>query len=230
MGLHHSPRIVTSGLVLALDAADANSYVSGSSSWFDLSGGNNTGTLTNTPGYNSANGGSIVFDGTNDYVDGPNLLYGQSKATLHAWVKKTTISNQISFGIMDSLGGNRIEIVWYTNGYLYGEVGPNDNVWVNSLPPTIDTNWHFISIVYDGTKSTNYEKITIYFDGVLLTPTAQLGTIASTITTTGRMIIGNRITGYSNGRISNIQIYNKALSAAEVKQNYNALKGRFGLK
>ncbi len=231
MAFNYSPKpVIDSSLVLYLDAANPRSYVSGSSVWGDVSRGGNNGTLVGGVTYNSSNNGSLVFNGSTGYVDGPNLLYGESKATLHAWVKKTNVSNQISFGIMDSLSGNRIEIVWYTNGYLYGECGPNENVWVNSLPPIIDTNWHFISIVYDGTKSTNYEKITIYFDGVLLTPTAQLGTIASTITTTGRMIIGNRSKGYSNGRISNLQIYKRALSSTEVRQNYNALKGRYGLR
>ena len=67
MALHHSPRIVTSGLVLALDAADRNSYPGSGTTWTDLSGNANNGTLTNGPTFNSANGGSIVFDGTNDF-------------------------------------------------------------------------------------------------------------------------------------------------------------------
>ena len=222
-----TPSIVTNGLKLYLDAGNVTSYPGTGTVWTDLSGNGNNATLNGGVTYNSSNSGNLVFNGSTGYVDGPNLLYGESKATLSGWVKKTNTSNPISFGIMDSLGGNRIEIVWYINGYLYGECGPNDNFWVNSIPPIIDTNWHFISIVYDGTQSTNYGKIKIYFDGALLTPLSQFGTIVSTITTTGRMIIGNRNTGYSNGRISNIQVYNRALSDTEILQNYNTLKSRF---
>ena len=61
------PNIITNGLVLALDAANTKSYVSGSTVWRDLSGNNNSGSLTNGPTFNSANGGSIVFDGVDDY-------------------------------------------------------------------------------------------------------------------------------------------------------------------
>ena len=69
MALGHGPTVVTNGLVLALDAADRNSYPGSGTAWTDISGRGNTGTLTNGPTYSSANGGSIVFDGTNDYVD-----------------------------------------------------------------------------------------------------------------------------------------------------------------
>jgi hypothetical protein len=234
MAFNYSPKIINdSSLVLYLDAANPKSYVSGSTVWTDVSRGGNVGTINGGVTYNSSNNGSLVFNGSTGYIKGSNLLYGASKATLCGWVKKTNTSNQISFGILDYGDGlptdKRIEIVWYTNGYLYGECGDNQNIWVNSLPSIIDTNWHFICVAYDGTQSTNYGKITLYFDGVMLTPVSQLGTIASTITTTGPMIIGNRNTGYSSGNISNIQIYNRALSATEIKQNYNALKGRYNL-
>ena len=68
MGLAHSPSLVMNGLVLALDAANPKSYPGSGTTWTDLSGRGNTGTLTNGPTYSSANGGSLVFDGTNDYV------------------------------------------------------------------------------------------------------------------------------------------------------------------
>jgi len=69
MGIARGPKIVTSGLVLALDAADKLSYRGSGTTWRDLSGNNNTGTLTNGPTFNAGNLGSIVFDGTNDYVN-----------------------------------------------------------------------------------------------------------------------------------------------------------------
>ena len=220
--------IITTGLVLNLDAGNVASYPGTGTTWTDLSGNGNNATLINGTSYSSSNGGALVFDGINDYVQGPNLLYGLSKATLCGWVKKTSTTSVMSFGVMDSLGGKRIEIVWYLNGNLYGECGGNDNFWVNSLPPKIDTGWHFICFTYDGSQSTNYGKVSLYFDGALLTNSDQYNTIDSSITVTGPLVIGNRVTGYSTGMISNIQIYNKVLSASEILQNFNATKSRFG--
>ena len=68
MGAFAGPEIAESGLVLALDAGNLKSYPGSGTTWTDLSGGGNTGTLTNGPTYSSANGGSLVFDGTNDYI------------------------------------------------------------------------------------------------------------------------------------------------------------------
>jgi len=62
------PKIITSGCVLSLDAADKLSYKGSGTSWYDLSGNNTTATLTNGPTFNAANMGSIVFDGTDDKV------------------------------------------------------------------------------------------------------------------------------------------------------------------
>ena len=78
MGIARGPKIVTSGLVLALDAADKNSYRGSGTSWLDLSGNNNTGTLTNGPTFNGANLGTFVFDGADDYVALPTsgLAFG----------------------------------------------------------------------------------------------------------------------------------------------------------
>jgi len=73
MSFAHSPQIVTNGLVLALDAGNTKSYVSGSTTWFDKSGRGNNGTLVNGPTFNTGSLGSIVFDGVNDYVDSGNI-------------------------------------------------------------------------------------------------------------------------------------------------------------
>jgi len=92
MSFNNGPTIVTNGLVLALDAGDKNSYVSGSTTWFNLTGVNN-GTLTNGPTFNTGSGGSIVFDGTNDRVQLPNaLITGTGDFTVSAWVRRNTIN------------------------------------------------------------------------------------------------------------------------------------------
>ena len=91
MATYYSPKIVTDGLVLALDAANRKSYNSGSTTWYDLSGNNNNGTLYNGPTFNSANSGSIVFDGVDDYSTSFISSPG-SNFTISFWF------NVISFG------------------------------------------------------------------------------------------------------------------------------------
>jgi hypothetical protein len=95
------PKIITSGCVLSLDAADKLSYKGSGTTWKDLSGNNNTGTLTNGPTFNAGNMGSIVFDGTNDYVGFTyNSIFNPSTSvTLSIWLRltasDTTIRNPI---------------------------------------------------------------------------------------------------------------------------------------
>ena len=90
MGLAHSPRIVIDGLVLALDAGNTKSYSGSGTAWTDTVGGNH-GTLTNGPTFSSLNGGSIVFDGTNDYVQvsaSSDLNFGTGNFTIEGWFNK----------------------------------------------------------------------------------------------------------------------------------------------
>ena len=85
--------LITSNLLLFYDASDVNSYPGTGTSWFDLSGNNTTGTLTNGPTFSSANGGSIVFDGTNDYVAASNSLLSHrtSDWTYSCWLNFSAI-------------------------------------------------------------------------------------------------------------------------------------------
>jgi hypothetical protein len=208
------------------------SYPTSGTTWTDLSGNNNNGTLTNGPTFNPNNLGSIVFDGVDDYVTGSNLLNGAIQATLMGWVKKYSTNSDISFGVLDYPNlptDKRIEIVWYRDGNLYGEVGDTQNDWVNTTQTTNDTNWHHISFTYNGTQSTNFNKVKLYFDGTLKANTNTAGTIQSSVSATGPMTIGRRNTGYNRGNFGIIQFYNRELSAQEILQNYNAYKSRFGL-
>ena len=84
---------VTSGLILNLDASNANSYPGSGTTWYDLSGNNKNGTLTNGPTFSAANGGCIVFDGVNDYVAGGNLGTFYSQGTISYWMYSTAVEN-----------------------------------------------------------------------------------------------------------------------------------------
>ena len=222
------PKIVTNGLVLCIDAANPNSFVSGSTVWNDLSKSSTNGTLTNGPIYNSANGGSIVFDGTDDYVSIPDINV-TNQISIEAWVYANSVgsynaiasqwraeTNSVSSWTLETVASDiRLYI---TNGTT-----------ISFASTTFQTGtWTHIIGTYD--TST----IKIYKNNVLGSTT---GTIATINNSNLNINIGALYSsagvqggdGRWNGRISNIKIYNRALSATEVLQNYNVTKSRFGL-
>jgi hypothetical protein len=222
-------QIVTNGLVLALDAADKNSYVSGSTTWNDLSGNNNSGSLVNGPTFNSANGGSIVFDGTNQYVTLGSTLTGTAAGTISFWIKLTNTITAGYAGNQRPWGKNAdFECRWGGNGVAADNqklsVDINGTLNLVSVQNTwLNTIWYNIAIVYNsGTNSsTLYVQNIQDATGTAGNPSALTGTFNIAATTSA--------TGFVNGNIANFLIYNRALSATEVKQNYNAQKLRFGL-
>lgn len=221
MGLNHSPKIVTSGLVLALDAADINSYPGSGTSWYDLSGRGNTGTLTNGPTFSSTNRGTIVFDGIDDKVQtsyGPQL----GDFTICLWFKDN-----------GSGGYGRIVDKSYTGGFWLGRNGNTANSWgggilESSSPYGIyltltDGQWHFITSIRLGT--THY----LYGDGITNTVN---NTVSSTTLDSTTIALGdwsNSSVQAFKGDIASCILYNRALSTTEILQNYNATKTRFGL-
>jgi hypothetical protein len=216
-------QIVTNGLVLALDAADQNSYTSGSTTWYDLSGNGNNGTLTNGPIYSLTNGGAIVFDGSNDYVDCGNLNVGNT-ISVFSWFN-STINN----------GSQNVVVSKTDSGFTTGwELENNNGTLRATLRPSVSNsnnvtggaitlgNWNYGGFTCDNTT------IKLYLNGILTSTSAVSPAI--TLNSSENVTIGRRATGqYFTGNISNVQIYNRALSASEVLQNYNAQKSRFGL-
>lgn len=224
MALFHSPRIATDGLVLCLDAGNVKSY-SGGILWNDLTGNYNAGILVG-PTYDSSNSGSIVFDGSNDYVVisrpiSPNLPY-----TVLQWIKPNvplTDSFSAAFRKTPLVGPGPIwnPGYWMTARVFrvhaqteYRDVTIN---WVN------DTGWHQVGQIYDGT--TCY---TIIDGKVYLGTRTGYGP-----STPSSILLGAEVTGGNaqnwNGNISNTTFYNRALSDDEVAQNFNALRGRYGV-
>jgi len=211
------PDLITNGLVLHLDAASKKSY-NGGTIWRDLAGSNN-GTLTNGPTFNSANGGSIVFDGTNDYatIGTSGFPFGSSGGTLSAWANATsaTVGNGnwiISYGSTSTSQSRFIGI--YNQTYYFGGYG-NDITAIGFQTNT----WFNMVGVYDGTNAS------MYINGVLVSgPTAKTWNTVASTAQLGRQTNGNE---YWNGKISQVSIYNRVLSAAEIQQNYNATKSRF---
>lgn len=198
--------IVRNGLVLDLDAAKRDSYPKTGNVWTDISGNGNTGTLTNSPTYNSGNGGNIQFDGTNQYV----LMNNKPTPTqfsILAWINIGSINSGYRTIYADNVKG-----FWLNNRIIsYYPV-------FNGIS-TLNTNqWYYITVTYNGTS------VISYINGVLDKSANATTGLPSTVSTG---IGGHDNIEFFNGNISNIQIYNRALSSTEVQQNYNALKGRY---
>ena len=221
--------IVTDGLVLHLDAGNSNSYPGSGTTWTDLSGNGNNGTLTNGPTYDSSNGGSIVFDGNNDYVNLGDLDLPAS-FTLSIWFKGNTTQPQQFCGLLNKSG----------NGFgAWGLYGDANSSYVrfgfintsNSLREISNTNFNDIKantwVNYVGTY--DFSNLRLYRNGVEIASAVETTNPVSTNDTAS---IGYRVALSANayaGLVSNAKIYNKALTPSEVTQNFDALKGRYGL-
>jgi hypothetical protein len=216
--------IVQQGLVLNLDAGNPYSYAGAGTTWYDVSGNNYSGSLTNGPVYSTVNSGIIVFDGSNDYVDltGATLsISGNASRSMFVWVKTTYNGNQGFIATGTPAGSQTFNLVKY--GSYVGVMGYNNDFYPSSGKAIADGVWHYVGVTFDGTN------LRTYVDGALDNTS---GTI--TYTTTGQnnyVGMSNHVGNYNftNGSIGSAQIYNRTLSAAEVLQNYNATKGRFGL-
>jgi hypothetical protein len=215
--MYYSPRIVTSGLVLALDAADKLSYPGTGTTWRDLSGNNNTGTLTNGPTFSAANMGSIVFDGVDDYVTTSNISLSFTSFSMECLVKYNSLSgNQGLFTYNNSnyinlYKGSGAGMRWEVNSGGQAITGTNDlqaGVW-----------YHFVG-VYNGSAGI------LYRNGVVnVGPT----TLTSHTSDSATFQIGRYdLVGNTNGNIAVARFYTKALTATEILQNYNATKSRYG--
>ena len=227
MALHHSPKIVTNGLVLALDTANNKSYSGSGTTWSDLSGNGNSGTLVNGVGYNSSNLGSLSFDGGNDYVsilESSTLNIVTNTITFGGWCYPT-ISNKYQHILVKNVGELRQYGMWLSvNGTsqifrnMNGVVS-QDNVTIST--PWVVNAWNYIMLVYNGST------IKIYLNGSEVFSENASGNI---VTTNSNVNIGGEPTQsfFFNGRIAVGQIYNKALTPSEILQNYNATKSRYG--
>ena len=216
--MYYGPKTVTNGLVLAVDAADKNSYVGSGTTWRDLSGNNNTGTLTNGPTFSGANGGSIVFDGVDDYVNNSALtITGNQSFSWGAWIRPTATGTPVFFG-NNSTGLGMVSYWDSANNKV--RVGTWGLDRLTSGTAILPSNWAYTFWTWNGTTLTSYTNGIA--DG---TATGFSFNISNLYTT-----IGNAVNSqYFNGRISQTLVYNIALSASQVLQNYNATKGRFGL-
>ena len=234
MGVFSGPEINEDGLVLALDAANTKSYGGSGTTWTDLSGKGNNVTLTGAT-YNSSNSGVFVFDGGNDYVREDTVL-DTFTATTDPWsvecwfntdvnpsvfecmigINYTGVSdaeNTLLLGVRDD--GGTCKLAFY---YRHLEIGNFGTVTVGQ--------WHHVVATHTS------GSLKVYLDGTQIASNSN--TVNRTLNTCA-FFIGAELDGtsslgnYFDGKISNVRMYSKTLSAAEVTQNFNAHRGRFGL-
>jgi hypothetical protein len=225
MAISRGPKIVTNGLVLALDAADKNSYIGSGTTWTDLSGNNNTGTLTNGPTFNGGNGGSIVFDGVDDYVNVPynasTISFPTNNATICVWFKTSTVGDGVGVLVTQRSSSDSGIQTYIISTRLYADGGSTAGVSSNAIIPNGTIS--FGGIVYDKTNSL----LKLYVNGVFDNQVSYTGEIQDTYP----IRLGNGAFGDGPypGNIYIASVYNRALTATEILQNYNATKTRFGL-
>ena len=209
--------IVTSGLSLLLDAGFTPSYPKSGTSWTDLSFSGNNATLTNGPTYNSSNGGSVVFDGTNDYGAAGVGLAIASNVTVAAWVRPTSFTNQGNILAKSGNTGYRMRFQSTGTFWMYA----NGNTITSPSAYTIN-NWFYTVGVFSSSG------LLMYINGSLVQSN---GTAFSPSYVASNVYVGslNSTSELFQGRIANLSVYNRALSATEVLQNFNAQKARFGL-
>ena len=238
MGVFAGPEVVEDGLVLALDAGNPKSYPGSGTTWTDLSGNGNNGTLTNMDGgnLNSANGGSFTFDGTNEYIsaDISNFFTSYSQQiTMEAWVyipTSATWTNGFygniftrgyyggSHGLWRTTTNNQVSAYFRQSGATFAAV--------QSVGTISRDTWFQLVAVWTGSSSQ------LYINGSLVNSSnGTLGTTTSNIPfEIGRNTAAGGAGGnYFTGNQAAHKIYNRALTAQEIQQNFNALRGRFGI-
>ena len=210
---HNYPNIVTDGLVLNLDAGFVSSYPKNGTTWSDLSGEGNNGTLYNGVGYNSDNEGSLVFDGTNDYVTLPSNIGYNTNVSSFSWYKSNGLPSN-GYHIICGDSGLEISIPSST-GQLRTGIETSTGRQVHNFGSGLtDGEWHYIGFTFDGTTKKSY------IDGVEVGSISVTGTLISSVSTRR---IGTYTGGYyANGNMFSYSVYDRSLSLEEVQQNYYA--------
>ena len=248
MGVSYNPSTVTSGLVLCLDAGNTKSYPGSGTAWSDLSGRRIDASLVNGPSYSSSNGGAILFDGTDDYCTTNNTfstlannLFADANGawSVSAWFKfpvspSGTRTGNASWMVVGRAGGIATAatfaiFVGSATDTTYGPYAPyycacvvRGAVTIISPASVNDDVWHNVVVTWNGTSGK------MYFDSI----DRGSFTVGTAAVQSGNVVVVGSNGGTSHtfqGSISNTLIHNRSLSAAEVTQNFNATRSRYGI-
>lgn len=228
MGIAYNPKIVTNGLVLALDAGNTKSYPGSGTTWTDLSGRGNHSTLTNGPTYSSANKGVMTFDGTDDYVSVPYFPI-TSQLTASAFVSIS--SSREGQAVISNWDVYSTSSWLLLSSGLSGQAGKVQLYFKDSTAQLYIVNSGIslsLNTYYYLTFTFNEGMGLLYINGVLV---GGIGTISATSLFQNAlpMWIGRYTSTYSTGSTSQVTVYNRALSQAEILQNFNTSRGRYGI-
>jgi hypothetical protein len=250
-------KIVTSGLVLALNAADRNSYVSGSTTWNDLSGNGNNGTLINGPAFSYTNNGSIVFDGIDDYANAIPASYSLTTGSITMFISHSLQNYYLCYYDRPNSKGSAYTGIVPTGivqvGVTYNGTNHFFHINGNTYQANILGIYAYDSVtpqsagLFGRSRSDSGTSDNVYTYNFSMIPTSSgysgtpnANTFFENFTTSSagffsyvQCIIGklpavSRPRNFS-GRIYNINVYSKPLSSQEILQNYNAQKSRFNL-
>jgi hypothetical protein len=241
---YYQAPIVTNGLVMALDANNIVSYESGSTTTYSLTG-SISGSLVNGVGYNNANGGAWVMDGADDFMRVSQLTgsnFPQATGTISFWYYvpsvggNTDFSDKAIFDGYDTSGRNHFFIRNYyeapNNIQVVGQLSGSGGAYVfayNAFLP--NDQWHNVVLTYTTGSNSSYQ---IYMDGTLKN-SGTLGANPSTFAPNGQYCgfgsgyLGGGAYAAMQGRYSSLSIYNRALTATEITQNFNAQRNRFNI-
>ena len=233
MALHYSPKVVTDGLVLALDAANKKSYPGSGTVWNDLSGNNTNGTLTNGPVFDSGNAGSIDFDGTDDRINSSfSELNSVSALSIDVWFYQTSAEATTSgTGVICGWGSTSVTTqfmrVSVSNGSFIAQTRVGGIIDIDQTGVIYSAGWNHYTYVFDGTSN-------FYLNGVSQSYTSTNGgvvyvtdSISNNIFHIGTLQRGGGFETLYEGRIGLLKLYNRALTSQEILQNYNSTKSRF---
>jgi hypothetical protein len=219
MSLGHGTSIVRSGLVLNLDAANPKSYPGSGTAWSDLSGGSNNGTLVNTPTYSSNNKGSFAFNGTNQYATCSGTPLNVTNYTKIVWFKLSSLAftNNIVSG-----GSSHFMFFNATNKMYNGHADWASFVAYPSTATFSTEIWYHAALTFNTT-----DGMVLYVNGFQDSTYTVVKTQAPN---SGIIEIAAYASSYFlNGNVGQALIYNRTLTALEVRQNFEALRGRYGV-
>ena len=215
--------VVQDGLVLYLDAGNDVSYPGSGNKWFDLSNNGNTGTLVNGVGYSASNGGALSFDGSDDYVSLGTKNIITTDFSVNMWVKVTAATKEVfffSFGYNDSSSALMFKHPDINILYIIYSNSGTTTQYASSFEITQN-------VLYNITWTRNGSNNILYINGFDIYSFSNSTILSSCIYDIGWASSRNKTTAYYQGNIYTTSLYNRALTAAEVSQNYNALKGRY---
>jgi hypothetical protein len=221
------PAIVTNGLALNFDAGFTPSYPTTGTTWYDISGSGINGTLTNGPTFSSTNSGSIVFDGVDDFIALPNNVTGNwGGLTVIATVNMLSAQSSgypAYFGTWTTnIGGNQFLGIENAKVYHHFEIDTtSSNTEFTGTIPIPYNQWYQVSMTWDGSTLREYVNAV----------SGRSASVSGTLKSNSFASIGKYYSGgpVPNGKIGGLQIYNRGLSQAEITQNYNSIKARYGL-